>query len=121
MDYGQRLISHNRNTFGNEISGDNGSIAISSALINGRKAMGIEQKLFFEVGKPLDALVISDQHPLIQTSSLKNLSNTMVYSSDLSMYKGTIVNGDWKIKDGQHADENIHVDFTRTLNALKVR
>ena len=68
------------------------------ALINGRKAMGIDQKLFFEVGKPLDALVISDQHPLIQTSSLKNLSNTMVYSSDLSMYKGTIVNGDWKIK-----------------------
>ena len=121
LDYGQRLISHNRNTFGNEISGDNGSIAISSALINGRKAMGIEQKLFFEVGKPLDALVISDQHPLIQTSSLKNLSNTMVYSSDLSMYKGTIVNGDWKIKDGQHADENIHVDFTQTLNALKVR
>lgn len=121
LDYGQRLISHNRNTFGNEISGDNGSIAISSALINGRKAMGIEQKLFFEVGKPLDALVISDQHPLIQTSSLKNLSNTMVYSSDLSMYKGTIVNGDWKIIDGQHADENIHVDFTRTLNALKVR
>ena len=121
LDYGQRLISHNRNTFGNEISGDNGSIAISSALINGRKAMGIEQKQFFEVGKPLDALVISDQHPLIQTSSLKNLSNTMVYSSDLSMYKGTIVNGDWKIKEGQHADDNIHIDFMRTLNVLKVR
>ena len=121
LDYGQRLISHNRNTYGNEISGDNGSIAISSALINGRKAMGIEQKQFFEVGKPLDALVISDQHPLIQTSSLKNLSNTMVYSSDLSMYKGTIVNGDWKIKEGQHADDNIHIDFMRTLNALKVR
>ena len=121
LDYGQRLISHNRNTFGNEISGDNGSIAISSALINGRKAMGIEQKQFFEVGKPLDALVISDQHPLIQTSSLKNLCNTMVYSSDLSMYKGTIVNGDWKIKEGQHADDNIHIDFMRTLNVLKVR
>lgn len=121
LDYGQRLISHNRNTFGNEISGDNGSIAISSALINGRKAMGIDQKQFFELGKPLDALVISDQHPLIQTASLKNLSNTLVYSSDSSMYKGTIVNGTWKIKDGNHADDNIHGDFTRTLNALKVR
>ena len=121
LDYGQRLISHNRNTFGNEISGDNGNIAISSALINGRKAMGIDQKQFFEVGKPFDALVISDQHPLIQTASLKNLSNTMVYSSDPSMYKGTIVNGDWKIKDGHHADDNIHADFIQTLNALKVR
>ena len=28
LDYGQRLITHNRNTFGNNISGDNGSIAI---------------------------------------------------------------------------------------------
>ena len=121
LDYGQRLITHNRNTFGNNVSGDNGNIAIKSALVNGRKAMGIEQKQFFEVGKPLDALVISDQHPLIQTVSLKNLSNTMVYSSDPSMYKGTIVNGDWKIKEGYHVDDNIHADFMQTLNVLKVR
>ena len=121
LDYGQRLISHNRNTFGNNISGDNGNIAISSALVNGRKAMGIEQTHYFEVGKSFDALIISDQHPLIQTVSLKNLTNTLVYSSDNSIYKGTIVNGDWKIKDGQHADDNIHADFIQTLNALRVR
>ena len=121
LDYGQRLISHNRNTFGNEISGDNGSIAISSALINGRKAMGIDQKQFFEVGKPLDALVISDKHPLIQTASLKNISNTLVYSSDTSMYKGTIINGEWKIKDGKHLDQTIASSFVSAIKSLAIR
>ena len=121
LDYGQRLITHNRNTFGDELSGDNGNIALASALINGRKAMGVEQSQYFEIGKPLDALVISDNHPLIQTASFKNLTNTLVYSSDPSMYKGTIVNGNWKIQDGEHADTQINSNFIRALNELKVR
>jgi len=121
LDYGQRLTSHNRNTFGNEKSGDNGNIAILTALINGRKAMGIDQKKHFEVGAPLDALIISNQHPLIQTVSLKNLSNTLVYSSDSSMYKGTIVNGEWKIKDGMHGDETISSSFISAIKSLAIR
>ena len=121
LDYGQRLSSHNRNTFGNKTSGDNGNIALSAALINGRKAMGIDQKKHFEVGAPFDALILSDQHPLIQTASLKNLSNTLVYSSDTSMYKGTIVNGDWKIKDGMHSDQTISTSFISAIKSLAIR
>ena len=121
LDYGQRLVSHNRNTFGNEKSGDNGNIAFKSALIYGRKAMGVNQKTFFEIGKPLDALVISDNHPIIQATSVKNMTNTLVYSSDPTMYHGTIVNGSWKIINGEHSDQQIHSNYVRTLNELKVR
>lgn len=121
LDYGQRLVTHNRNTFGNNISGDNGTIAINSAFINGKKAMGENQNDCFEIGKPLDALVISEQHPLINQTSLKNLSNTIVYSADISSYKGTIVNGKWIIKEGKHENDGIEENFKSTLNTLSKR
>lgn len=121
LDYGQRLVSHNRNTFGNAKSGDNGNIALKSALINGRKAMGVNQKSFFEIGKAFDALIVSENHPIIRSTGPENRSNTLVYSSDPSMYRGTIVNGAWRIIHGEHSDEKIHSNYIQTLNELKVR
>ena len=121
LDYGQRLITHNRNTFGNEKTGDNGHITMDSALINGRKAMGITQSNYFEVGQPLDALVVSESHPIIASTSPKNRCNTIVYSGDTSMFKGTIINGKWVIESGIHKDSEIDDRFLKTLNQLKVR
>ena len=121
LDYGQRLITHNRNTFGNRDSGDNGLLAIKNAYINGKKAMGIDQIDFFEIGKPLDALVLSCEHPLLQSTSSKNRSNTIIYSGDSSMYKGTIVNGKWVIDKGLHKNQNIDTHFLKTMKELNVR
>lgn len=121
LDYGQRLITHSRNTFGNQKKADNGQIAIESALLNGRKAMGINQDSFFEIGKPLDALVLSSTHPLIQSTSLKNRTNTIIYAGDSSMFNGTIVNGKWAIQNGEHKDSTIDSNFVKTMNELKVR
>jgi formimidoylglutamate deiminase len=121
LDYGQRLVTHNRNTFGNEKTGDNGHITIGTALINGRKSMGIDQSNYFEVGQPLDALVISESHPLIASTSSKNRCNTIIYAGDTSMFKGTIVNGKWVIESGIHEDSEIDDHFLKTLNQLKVR
>jgi formimidoylglutamate deiminase len=90
-------------------------------LINGRKAMGINQQAFFEIGKPLDAVVVSDRHPLIESTNAKNRSNTIVYSADSSMFKGTLVNGQWAISDGIHKNNNIHANFVKTMQELKVR
>lgn len=83
--------------------------------------MGNEQKAFFEIGEPLDALVIMDNHPLIQTCSQKNRTNTLVYAADSSMNLGTIINGQWIIKEGSHLNEDIHSNFIKTMNNLKVR
>ena len=121
LDYGQRLITHNRNTFGNNKTGNNGQIAIDSALMNGRKSMGINQSNYFEVGQPLDAVVISANHPIIASSSSKNRCNTIIYAGDTSMFKGTIVNGKWVIQSGKHMDAEIDDSFLKTLDQLKVR
>ena len=53
LDYGQRLISHSRNTFGNNTSGDNGALAIDAALRNGSRAMGNEINDYFQIGQPV--------------------------------------------------------------------
>ncbi len=121
LDYGQRLISHERNTFSNDLNGDSGFNAIKSSIINGRKAMGNNSSDFFKVGEPLNALVINDTHPLIATSSLDHLTNTIVYSSDSNMNKGTIVNGSWIVKDGVHFNNKISENFIKTLNKLNYR
>ncbi len=121
LDYGQRLTSHQRNTFGNSISGDNATIAINTAFKNGKKSTGEHQLCGFEVGKPLDALVISNKHPLIQQTSIKNLANTILYSADSSFYKGTIVNGKWVIKNGEHKNESIDREFSATIKELANR
>jgi formimidoylglutamate deiminase len=121
LDYGQRVVTHNRNTFGNEKTGDNGHITIGTALINGRKSMGIDQSNYFEVGQPLDAFVVSESHPLIASASPKNRCNTIIYAGDTSMFKGTIVNGKWVIESGIHKDSEIDDHFLKTLNQLKVR
>ena len=121
LDYGQRLISHNRNTFGNSSSGDSGTIALSNSFFNGKKAMGADVVNHFEIGKPMDALVISETHPLIAQTSIKNLSNTIVYSSDITMFEGTLVDGNWTIKNGCHSSKLIDEQFNATMKKLKVR
>ena len=46
LDYGQRLISHQRDTFVDE-TGDSGLYAINNSIIGGRKAMGNLHEQFF--------------------------------------------------------------------------
>ena len=121
LDYGQRLTSHSRNTFGNSNSGDNGAIAINSALVNGRRAMGMENETYFKFGTPLDAVVISDGHPLIGMTGMKHLTNTIVYASDASMIQGTIAGGSWKIRKGENQDTQIEQNFIKTMKDLSNR
>ena len=69
----------------------------------------------------MDALVISETHPLIAQTSIKNLSNTIVFSTDTSMFVGTLVDGNWIIKDGFHTSKLIDEQFNATMKKLKVR
>lgn len=122
LDYGQRLISHRRNTFSEKNIGNSGHYAIKQATIAGRKAMNNYCEDYFKIGEPFNACIISSENPLIQTSSDENLLNTIVYSSDETMQRGTIVNGKWLVKNGKHInDEAIKSEFIKTISELKNR
>ena len=51
----------------------------------------------------------------------QNLTNTLVYASDPTMNKGTIVNGSWKIIDNKVAHNAIREEFLETMKALSNR
>ena len=103
LDYGQRLTSHKRNTFG----ADGGLFAINKATISGRKAMNNFEAEFFKVGADFDACVINADASLLENVSLENLASTIVYTSDSSHISGTFVRGKliekdenyWEIKE----------------------
>ncbi len=103
LDYGQRLISHKRNTFGE----NGGLFALAKATISGRQAMNNFETEFFAVGADFDACVINADEPLLANVKLKNLASTIVYSTDASQFHGTFVAGKliqkdenyWEIKE----------------------
>lgn len=122
LDYGQRLTSHQRNTFIDHQVNDSGEYAIRQSQLAGRAAMGNHRQAYFEVGQPLDAVVYDATKSLLSTASDSSRLSTIVYASDSTWVKGTITNGKWLVKDQVHirADE-ITADFQRTMTALKVR
>lgn len=122
LDYGQRLVSRKRNTFADKTGDGGASYAIRQVTVSGRKAMNNFNSEYFAIGKPLDACVISGKHPLIQSTSIENLLNTIVYSMNKTIRKGTIVSGKWRIENGEHEKQkDINHKFIGALNKLEIR
>ncbi len=104
LDYGQRLISHKRNTFGAQ----GGLFAINKATVSGRKAMNNYETEFFAAGADFDACVLDTEAPLLDETSLENLASTIIYTADASQIIETFVAGNlierdevyWEIKEG---------------------
>ena len=122
LDYGQRLISHKRNTYFNLIEGNSGLYAMEHSIHKGRKAVNNFQKDFFTIGEDFDALVYNFKKPLLQTASPKYWMSTILYSTDQSDALGTILKGEWIVKENKHRLQNeIDAVFSEKINALKAR
>lgn len=100
LDYGQRLISHKRNTFGENA----GLFAITKATLAGRKAMNNFETEFFKVGADFDACVIDANAPLVSNTRLENLASTIIYSADSPQIYGTFVKGKLIQKDEKYLE-----------------
>lgn len=122
LDYGQRLISHKRNTFYSKSNGNSGLFGYREALLSGKRAMSLKKAESLTVGSFLDAVVIGMEHPLIATSSLDKVLSTYVYSGDSSFNLGTLVNGEWKVKENRHLEgQSIARSFIKAMEGIGVR
>jgi len=122
LDYGQRLISHKRNTFISSKQSDSGMFALEMATSAGRKAMNNHSTEFFAEGQSFNASVFDASAPLLATSSLENLTSTMVYSSDPSMQLATISHGEVVVENAKHKDgEEIKAKFVEVIHQLQSR
>ncbi|MDZ7647652.1 MAG: formimidoylglutamate deiminase [Cytophagales bacterium] len=118
IDYRQRLLSNQRNTF----EGDAAAYMINEEIESGRKAMGVNSKNHFEIGQSFDAVIYNSQTHLLANTSEKNRLATLLFTSDSSRIMGTIINGKWVVKDQHHAQGHpIKTAFSIAMRELKNR
>ena len=118
MDYRQRLVSNQRNTF----QGDAAKYMVNEEVTSGRKSMGLQWKDHFVLGQPLDAVVYNAQSHLLAATSPKNLLSTIVFTADSSRNLGTIINGAWVVRNQHHVQgRKLKNDFAKAMAELKNR
>ena len=118
IDYRQRLVTNKRNTF----EGDASLAMTNEAATRGRMAMGVHHQEHFQIGQPLDALVVHATSHLLASSSEKNRLSTLIYTSDSSRNLGTLINGNWVVKGQHHYNgHSIKPAFIKAMNVLKNR
>ncbi len=118
IDYSQRLVTNHRNTF----EGDAATYLVNESVSSGRKAMGILSNNNFEIGKSFDAVVFKAKSHLISETSERNRLATILYTSDSSRILGTIVNGNWVVKEQHHqSGQGIKENFSLAMRKLKNR
>ncbi len=118
LDYGQRLITHKRNTFIGDGVEDSGMFAFSKITSAGRKAMNNYQTEFFAVGQSFDACVFDANNPLLNGVHSKHLASSILYTSDVSSVKCTIVNGE--IVNNSINRELIQEEFNKTIKKYRI-
>ena len=117
LDYGQRLISHKRNTFSDENISDSGLFAITKATVSGRKAMNNFETNFFAVGADFDACIIDANAALLANVKTENLASAIVYSANASNIYGTFVKGKLIRKDENY--ERIKEEFIECVKEFR--
>jgi formimidoylglutamate deiminase len=100
LDYAQRFTTHKRNTFD-----DGASALVEKTLFAGRAAMGSSTTAYFAPGMPLDAVVYNAHEPLLARSPLNQALSTILYTADSATVLGTLVDGQWVVKQGRHIRE----------------
>jgi len=93
LDYGQRLITHRRDTFGGYDFEDSGKYALEQATKSGRKAMNNFTDSYFEVRQDFDACIVDASESTLKDCPLDNLASAIIYTADKSMVKGVFVKG----------------------------
>jgi formimidoylglutamate deiminase len=118
IDYRQRLVTNHRNTF----EGDAAAYLMNESVSSGRRAMGIYSLNNFEIGKPLDAVIFNAKSHLVSETSERNRLATILYTSDSSRILGTLVNGQWIVKQQHHqSGQRIKENFSKAMRELKNR
>lgn len=118
IDYRQRLITNQRNTF----EGDAAAYMVQTEILNGRVAMGLGDVSPFEIGQAFHAVVYNATSSLLANTSNEKLMASIVYAADSAMVLGTIMRGQWIVKENKHVrSEVIQSAFAKAMQSIKNR
>ncbi|TAE72864.1 MAG: formimidoylglutamate deiminase [Bacteroidetes bacterium] len=93
LDYGQRLRTHNRQSFTSETERESGRFALKNIIETGRKTTGKFTTDFFEIGQSFDALILDVAHPILENHPLQYILSSWLYGLDSRAYLGTMIDG----------------------------
>lgn len=109
IDHRQRLVTHDRNIF----DGDGATAMVTAACHAGRRAMGLKHTGFFAVGHPLDAVVYDAAAPTLVAPGPVHRTAAIVHTLDRPY--GTLVGGQWVVKNGLHTHASAILDDYRKV------
>jgi formimidoylglutamate deiminase len=122
LDYIQRLHLKSRNIFSKytNINGEFGKFLFDKARLGGIQA-SYNKDNFLSLGSFLDCIIIKKDFPKIHLDTLDKLFSCMIYSGDIQMIKGIIINGKWQIKNNTHIHEDIiNTNYKKLLNKIHI-
>ena len=118
LEYGQRLRDQRRNRVYRADQPMVGRTLFDAALAGGAQAMG-QPVRGLAVGQRADWLVLDGNDPYLATAQDDAILNRWLFAGSDRQVRDVLVNGQWVIRDGHHADEvDSCRDFTRVLKEL---
>jgi formimidoylglutamate deiminase len=95
-----------------------GRTLYDAALDGGAQALG-QSIGALEVGKRADWLVLDGNDPYLATASGDGILNRWLFAGSDRQVRDVLVNGQWVVRDGRHADEEeSNRAFTQVLRDL---
>lgn len=118
LEYGQRLRDQRRNRMYRSDQPMVGRTLYDAALVGGAQAMG-QAVAGLAVGQRADWLVLDGNDPYLATAQDDAILNRWLFAGGDRQVRDVLVNGQWVVRDGRHADEEAsRRDFTRVLREL---
>jgi len=118
LEYGQRLLTRNRNLLVSKEKANTGQNLLDSALEGGAQACG--RKIGrISPGYRADLVVLDDQHPRLYGRTQDDLIDSWIFSGNENLVSDVYVGGQKVIDQGHHIhEETIARKFRNTLDDL---
>ena len=104
LEYGQRLITRQRNIAVSESSTSVGENLWGDALFGGAQASGTDIGAI-EQGARADLIVLDDAASLLAGRDAGNVLDTFLFAGNANLVRDVMVGGEWVVRGGRHRDE----------------
>ncbi len=118
LEYGQRLISQQRNNVADESESHSGARLWNATLNGGARALGRNVGSIAS-GQRADLLVLDDSHPLLYARPPEQVLDSLIFAGNSNLIKDVMVGACWQVKDARHKQEDeIVFAFNKVMHEL---
>ena len=120
LEYGQRLATRTRNITSDNTQLHTGTSLYARGLAGGGRAIG-QKTGKLKLGYRADLIVLEDDSVDLANIATGSILDVLIFGTSQSLIKDVMVNGQWKITDYHHAEEErIKSAFIAATRALRV-